>query len=143
VRKLPIVVAALLLTGAACSSNESPTVATPPPSSAAVATPEASAPATFTGKTFSFTLKQDNDNGKFYFEPATITASKGSTATITVSNVGSVKHNLTIKSLNVAKDVDPGKSVTLTVALGNAAEVPFYCAYHKASGMTGTFKLTG
>ena len=65
----------------------------------------------FTAKTFTLQLKQDNDNGKFYFEPAQIKAPKGSTVTVELSNVGSVEHNFTLGSLKIDKDVEPDKSV--------------------------------
>ncbi len=136
--KLLVAIALVALTGTACSSKDSSTVATPPPSSPSAA-PAATA-ATFSGMSFSFTLKADNEDAKFYFEPATINVQHGSTATVTVSNVGNIKHNLTIKSLNIDKDVEAGKSVSVTLHLpATAGTVPFYCEYHRSSGMTGNF----
>ncbi len=135
-RKL-FVAAALLVVVAACSSGESPALEGPP-SSPATPVPGV---ASFHAAAFSFTLDAGNDTAGYYFTPAKIEAVKGSTATITVRNVGTVKHNLTIVSAHIDTDVDPGHTAKVTVPLGSAASVPFYCKYHRASGMTGTFSL--
>ena len=129
----------LALVGAGCASNDNSTVEGPPSASATAAA--SSSPATFSGSTFAFTLKADNDGSRFYFEPSSINAAKGATATITLHNVGTVEHNLSIPSAHVDKDVEAGKTVTVSVPLGSGATVPFFCKYHKGSGMTGAFTL--
>ena len=141
-RSICFVALALMVVGVACSSNESSLVAPSGSAPVVTAAPTVLGTATFAAPNFTFVLNQHNANGKFSFDPSTINAPKGSTATIELTNAGSVKHNLTIKPLNVNQDLDPGKSMTLVVKLGTAAQVPFYCEYHKASGMTGTFDLT-
>jgi plastocyanin len=138
-RKVIVLAAVLALAALACNSNESPTVQGPPASNTPAAT---SNTATFTGKTFSFTLDADNHDVKYSFQPSVIKAEKGSTATITLTNIGSVKHNLTVKSLNIDKDVSPGQTVTVDLPLGSATTVPFYCKYHQTLGMKGMFDLS-
>jgi uncharacterized cupredoxin-like copper-binding protein len=95
---MSLALSALLLAGVACSSGEGSTVNEPPSSSPAAsveASPVASA-MTFTTKTFTLNLKQDNDGSKFYFEPATIKAPEGATVTVQLKNVGTVEHNFSI-----------------------------------------------
>jgi plastocyanin len=88
-----------------------------------------------TGSTVS--LNADNDGGKFYFEP-TCVEGKG-TLTVTVKNVGDVEHNFSITSLGIDKDIEKGASVTVSVALPASGTLPFFCKYHKTSGMQGAF----
>jgi uncharacterized cupredoxin-like copper-binding protein len=139
VRRAAVLV--LLVLAGACSSNEQPLVA--PSGSAGVVTPSPTVKGTasFVAPNFTFLLTMHNDGGKFYFDPSTINAPKGSKATVEVRNGGTVLHNLTVGSTN--EDVAPGKSTTVVLSFTPPqTKVTFYCKYHKASGMTGTFNLS-
>jgi plastocyanin len=139
-----------LLAGAACSKSSNETVASPPASSspAVSASPEASAmtaPVALSGKVnnhgsknigmaTSVSLEQD----KYYFEPTFVKAESGAKITVTLHNTSDVEHNFSIDSLKVDKDVEAGKTETVTVTLpSGTAPVDFYCKYHKSLGMQG------
>jgi len=151
VRKFWAFAAIALLSAAACSKSSTETVASPPPSAEASATPAASAMAapvqlsgtvnnhgskTLSGMTATLDLEQDS----YYFEPTFIKTDSGGHVTVTLKNVSKVEHNFSITSLNIDKDVEAGKTETVTVNLpAGTAPVSFFCKYHKASGMQGAF----
>jgi plastocyanin len=59
---------------------------------------------------------------------------------VTLKNTSKVEHNFSIDSLHVDKDVDAGKTETVTVTLpSSTSRVAFYCKYHKSLGMQGAF----
>jgi plastocyanin len=150
VLKLWALLGIALLAGAACSKSSNETVASPPASSspAVSASPEASAmtaPVALSGKVnnhgskaigmaTSLSLEQDS----YYFEPTFVKAEPGTKLTITLHNDSKVEHNFSIDSLKIDKDVDAGKTETVTVTLpSGSAPVDFYCKYHKSLGMQG------
>jgi plastocyanin len=149
VRILPL----LLLAMVACAKSSNNTAASSSPEASAAATPAASAmsascaglshlsPLTdkgvkaATGSTT--TLEADNDNGQFYFEPSCVQGN--GTLSVTVKNVGDVEHNFSVTSLGIDKDIEKGESVTVSVKLPASGTLPFFCKYHKTSGMQGAF----
>jgi plastocyanin len=149
-RRLAVVFIVLMFAALGCA-KKSETIASP----AASATARASSkPMTtlqglvtnkgtkaFTTQNFKVELEQDNEGSEYYFKPTFIRAAAGGTATIELKNEGSVEHNLTIPLRKVNQDLEPGKSKTLTLKMGSDSFVPFYCKYHKASGMQGSFQL--
>jgi plastocyanin len=82
-------------------------------------------------------LDADNDNGQFYFEPSCVQGS--GTLSVTIKNVGDVEHNFSVTSLGISKDIEKGHSVTVSVKLPSSGTLPFFCKYHKTSGMQGAF----
>jgi plastocyanin len=93
-------------------------------------------PKTLTGMTATLSLEQDS----FYFEPTFIKADSGAHITVTLKNESTVEHNFSITSLNINKDVEAGKTETVTVNLpSGTAPVAFFCKYHKSNGMQGAF----
>jgi plastocyanin len=88
-------------------------------------------------------LEADNDGGQYYFSPTVITGSAGQTIKLSVKNEGSVEHNLTIDSLHVDKDIEPGDEVTVTVRLPQGGVLAFHCEYHGKLGMVGEFTVGG
>jgi plastocyanin len=78
-------------------------------------------------KTSSASVELEADN--FYFKPTGITLTAGKQATIVVKNEGNVEHNLTVEALSVKKDIEPGKSETVSVSPA-AGSYPFHCQYH-------------
>lgn len=81
---------------------------------------------------------------EFAFTPATIDSKPGEKWTITFKNDGTVEHNFSITSLGVNKDLEAGKTATVSfTAPSSAGDVQFFCEYHKAShNMVGTLHVT-
>ena len=80
----------------------------------------------------------------FKFVPATLSVSAGQKVTVTFKNTGSAEHNFSITSLKVNKDLEAGKTATVTfTAPSSAGDVEYFCEYHKASkNMVGTLHVT-
>ena len=87
------------------------------------------------------TLEIEQDN--FYFSPTFVKATAGSTVSLTLKNKGSAPHTFTIDSLSVDKEVPPGQTATLSLALPAGGTVAWYCKFHKTQGMQGAFVLPG
>jgi nitrite reductase (NO-forming) len=78
------------------------------------------------------------------FTPSTFTVKAGEKVTVKLENKGTVLHDFSIDSLNVKKDVQPGKSETVSfTAPSSAGDVEYYCNQpgHKAAGMKGTMTV--
>ena len=70
------------------------------------------------------------------FTPSCTTAVPAGTFSLTVTNTGSLLHNVSIPDQHIDKDVAPGASVTVQVQIGTTPVV-YFCKYHHASGMVG------
>jgi len=106
----------LALGSTACSSNDgngetSPTVA-PDDGGAADATVTA----------------QD-----FEFSPSTVTIPSG--GSIEITNAGEATHSFTMDDESVSEDLEPGQTVTVTIATAGS----FHCRFH--AQMTGTVEF--
>lgn len=77
----------------------------------------------------------------FYFAPTVLEGAAGQTVTIELKNEGSAEHNLTIESLGIDRDVEPGQSAEVEVTLPDSGTVTFFCKYHQRSGMVGEFTV--
>lgn len=75
----------------------------------------------------------------YQFDKAELTAAAGQPVTFTITNNGTVDHNLTVKDLNVNKDVKPGKSASISVT-PKAGTYEYHCEYHPTQ-MTGTLTV--
>ncbi len=51
-------------------------------------------------------------------------------------------HNLSVPGQGVDKDVVPGQTITVQVKIGGKA-LPFFCKYHRTSGMVGSLLPQG
>ena len=80
-------------------------------------------------------LEIEADN--FYFEPTVIKGKPGQRLTLTIKNSSSTEHNFTVKSQHVNKDLNGGKTETVTVTLPSSGTISFFCEYHRTSGMAG------
>jgi plastocyanin len=145
-RKLAVVLVAVALAAVGCANEQrQQTQATPDPSPASTGGPVTAiggkinnrGQKNFTKENFSVELEADN----FYFEPTFIVAPGGGKAKIELKNEGDIEHNLSIPARKVDEDVEAGQSKNLTVEVGTDSFVPFYCKYHKAEGMQGSFRL--
>lgn len=84
------------------------------------------------------------DMTEMKFTPNTFTVKAGDKVTVKLENKGTVLHDFSIDSLNVKKDVQPGKTDTVSfTAPSSAGDVEFYCNQpgHKAAGMKGTMTV--
>jgi nitrosocyanin len=78
----------------------------------------------------------------FQFDPAALTAKVGQAVTVTIKNEGKAEHNFSITSLNVNKDVEAGKTETVTFTPTTAGNVEFFCEYHHITkNMVGTLTV--
>ena len=85
-----------------------------------------------------FTLQAETDNGTNYFSPTIVEGTAGQKVTLTITNTSnSVKHNFTIESQNINKDLTPGSEVTVTVTFPQSGTLEFFCEYHRSLGMAG------
>jgi plastocyanin len=82
------------------------------------------------------TASVDLKAADYSFQPTDLTLTAGQEATIAFKNGGSTEHNLTVEGLQVAEDVQPGKSAEVSVTPA-AGTYPFRCKYH-SSQMMGT-----
>lgn len=93
---------------------------------------------TFTTEEFELDMELDD----FYFEPTTVKAPGGSTATLKLFNEGDVAHTFTIDSLEVDEELEPGATREIVVELGTDSKTDFYCRFHAESNdMKGSFSL--
>ena len=82
-----------------------------------------------------FTVEIDD----FYFSPTFMKVKDGQKLSIELENEGSAQHTFTITGLNIDKTIDPGKKVELEITFTGSSDVPFFCRFHGAGGMRGTF----
>jgi plastocyanin len=87
----------------------------------------------------SIDMEADNDGSDFYFAPTFVKAAGGTTVTVHIKNEGSVAHTFTIDSMNIDKELQPDDSADIEVTLPASGATPFYCKFHKSSGMQGAF----
>jgi plastocyanin len=80
--------------------------------------------------------KIDVEQDDFYFKPTYIKAKKG-TLTVELENEGNAPHTFTIDSLDIDKELQPGKKATVKVKVPSSSAVAFYCRFHKGQGMQG------
>ena len=77
----------------------------------------------------------------YSFTPTALDLTAGKTVTISATNDGAAKHNLTIKDLKVNVDLPPGSTKTATVKGAKAGTYEFHCEYHPTQ-MKGTVTVT-
>jgi plastocyanin len=73
----------------------------------------------------------------FEFNPVDLQAGPGE-VTIAFQNGGNAEHNITIESLDIDTDVDPGEATTIEVDVPEGENVEFFCKFHEGQGMVGT-----
>jgi plastocyanin len=80
--------------------------------------------------------------GDSFFAPTCQTGVQAGTVTLVVHNSGKILHNLSVPGQGVDKDVVPGQTITVQVKVGGKA-LPFFCKYHRTSGMVGSLLPQG
>jgi plastocyanin len=78
-----------------------------------------------------------------YFAPTFITASPGTTVTVTLTNEGTLPHTFTIDELDIDVSLAAGEEKTVEVELPDQESAVFYCRFHRGAGMQGAFALAG
>lgn len=127
-RSLSVLSVVLALFIGACSSGGDK-------KSSSAATTAQAATSTTVAEQVGITLR---DN---FFMPKDVTAT-ASAPSILLTNKGGVLHNFSVPQLGVDQDVQPGKTVVVTVKLPASGTLDFFCKYHKdESGMAGTLKV--
>ena len=74
------------------------------------------------------------------YAPAEISLPAGKRATIKLDNRDNIEHNLTVEQLEIDKDVEGKKAVSVTVT-AKAGTYQFHCEYHPQQ-MKGTITVT-
>jgi plastocyanin len=76
----------------------------------------------------------------FAFNPTFVRVPSGVTSvTVTLQNTGTHPHTFTVPSQNVDEQVNPGQTATVTVTIPRKGASTFYCRFHRALGMQGSF----
>ena len=77
---------------------------------------------------------------EFAFDPGAIAVPAGDGVTVTLTNKGTVEHDITVDALGVKIYAKPGDTASGTVTAA-AGTYEFYCSIpgHKEAGMVGTF----
>lgn len=75
--------------------------------------------------------------GDFFFGPTCVTDAPAGTITLTVHNGGQALHNVSIPDQAIDTDVEAGQTITVAVKVGSGP-VPYFCKYHRTSGMVGS-----
>jgi plastocyanin len=151
--RLFALVFALGMVSAACSSNKSSSSAgTTPPS-----TPTQQPSEEESSGTITIDGQQANDHGtknvsgqtetsvemddEFYFEPTVLKGTAGQKLTIELENSGTLAHNFTLEGQSISKDVQPDQKDTVTVTFPQSGILPFFCRFHRSSGMIGELSV--
>ncbi|HEY3211571.1 MAG TPA: cupredoxin domain-containing protein [Actinomycetota bacterium] len=142
--------AAFVLTGVACggsgrSGSPSTTTASATAAASSDTCPESAAlptPVSDHGAVAARGSSVPIQAGDFFFAPTCVTDVSAGTLTLTVRNTGTALHNVTIQSLGIDEDVRAGQTITVTVNMGSAP-LPFFCKYHRTSGMVGALLPAG
>jgi plastocyanin len=77
--------------------------------------------------------------GDTYFSPTCVRAQPNTTLSVTLKNVGSALHNLSVPRLGINQDVPSGSTITVVIKVPSSGSVPFFCKYHVSVGMQGAF----
>jgi plastocyanin len=77
----------------------------------------------------------------YYFAPTVLLGKPGQAVTLELSNKGSVKHNFSIDSEHIDKNVGPGAKAEVSVTFPRSGILSFYCKYHQQMGMRGELKV--
>jgi plastocyanin len=79
----------------------------------------------------------------FSFSPDALSSEVGAPIEVSLKNTGQAAHTFTIDELDIDVEVAPGDETTVRVLASEAAELEYYCRFHRASGMTGSLTAGG
>jgi nitrite reductase (NO-forming) len=82
---------------------------------------------------------------EFKFSPVSLELPAGKKVSITLHNMGSVEHDITVDGLNVKLHAGAGKTTSGEFTLDKPGTYDFYCSIpgHKDAGMHGTLSVIG
>ena len=80
--------------------------------------------------------------GDSFFAPTCQTSVPSGSVTLVVHNGGQILHNLSVPSQGIDTDLQPGQTITVKVKMGGKA-LPYFCKYHRTSGMWGSLLPQG
>jgi plastocyanin len=80
--------------------------------------------------------------GDSFFAPTCQTKVRAGTVTLVVHNSGKILHNVSVPGQGIDKDLQPGQTITVTVKVSGKA-LPYFCKYHRTSGMWGSLLPQG
>lgn len=80
--------------------------------------------------------------GDTYFGPTYVTTAGRRTVTVSLRNEGKLPHTFTIDGTSVDRELAPGASGAVEVALPASGSLRFYCRFHVEGGMQGAFALS-
>jgi plastocyanin len=80
--------------------------------------------------------------GDSFFDPTCQTGVPAGTVTLTVHNGGQQLHNISVPGQGIDTDVAAGQTITVKVKLGGKP-LPYFCKYHRTSGMVGSLLPQG
>lgn len=143
-RKIAVTLIATALAGgllAACSSSSSSsskkteTTTKAPAGVTLEGTVNGHGQKSLTGATPTVAMEQDD----FYFGPTFLKADPGATVTVQLKNEGKNQHTFTIDALGIDQVLNPDGKATVQVKIPATGQAVFYCRFHKANGMQGSF----
>lgn len=73
----------------------------------------------------------------FYFSPTFLRGEAGQKLTLKIENESATKHNISIRSASIDKDIEAKGSVEVEVTFPAEGVLLFGCKYHGTSGMVG------
>ena len=83
------------------------------------------------------------DAGDSFFGPTCALNVPAGTITLRVTNMGTLKHNVSIPDQGIDVDVLPGETIDVAVDIEPGARpIVFVCKYHRTAGMVGAL-VTG
>jgi plastocyanin len=80
--------------------------------------------------------------GDSFFAPTCETGVPTGTVTLVVRNTGKQLHNVSVPGQSIDTDVAPGQTITVKLKQGGKA-LPYFCKYHRTSGMWGSLLPQG
>jgi len=77
--------------------------------------------------------------GDLYFQPNTLTVTKGTKVTLSIKNAGAIEHTFTLPPFHINVVLQPGQSQTVSFTPTTSGTYYWYCAVpgHAQAGMVG------
>jgi plastocyanin len=79
----------------------------------------------------------------FSFTPAELTAGRGDSFEISLTNAGNAPHTFTINEFDIDAQVAAGEETTISVSPTQTGKFSYYCRFHKEQGMEGDITISG
>jgi YVTN family beta-propeller protein len=78
----------------------------------------------------------------YAFTPASVPARPGTALRLRLTNRASALHNITVPTQRIDRDIEPGSTIEVDVAVPDTGGVPFFCKFHGPLGQRGEVVLT-